>query len=173
MNNLSKIKLIVLDVDGTLTEGGVFMDNEGNEFKKFNIKDGAGIVLAQKVGYDFMILTGRTSKCVQRRAADLKIKYLEQGVTDKVGYLKRFMTEHNISAENIAYVGDDLIDLGPMRIVGISACPQNAVSEVKAECDYIIPFDGGKGVVRSFLEMILKENGQWEDAISKLYNFQL
>ncbi|MCR8872920.1 KdsC family phosphatase [Phocaeicola barnesiae] len=172
MKKLKDIKLIVLDVDGTLTDGGIYFDNSGNEFKKFNIKDGAGIVLAQKVGYDFLILTGRMSSCVQRRCADLKIRYVEQGVTNKMEFLSNFMKMHNLKSENVAYIGDDLIDMGPMQIVGVRACPQDAVEELKCCCDYVLPYKGGEGAVRYFLEILLKENQLWNDALSRLYNLQ-
>lgn len=97
--DLSKIKLVVLDVDGTLTDGGVYIDSNGVETKKFNIKDGAGIVLAEKVSIEFMILTGRKSYYVEKRAEELKIKYVFQGIMDKSTYLKNFLQEHNLSPE--------------------------------------------------------------------------
>ncbi|MDR2408432.1 MAG: 3-deoxy-D-manno-octulosonate 8-phosphate phosphatase, partial [Bacteroidales bacterium] len=123
MMNFEKIKLIVLDVDGTMTDGGVYIDNNQVETKKFNIKDGAGVLLAQSVGIDFMLLTGRSSVCVEKRAEELHIKHVAQGVHCKVDYLKNFCLRNKLLAENIAYIGDDLNDLPAMYYVGISACP--------------------------------------------------
>jgi 3-deoxy-D-manno-octulosonate 8-phosphate phosphatase (KDO 8-P phosphatase) len=169
MMTFEKIKLIVLDVDGTMTDGGIYIDSGQVETKKFNIKDGAGILLAQSVGIDFMILTGRSSKCVEKRAEELHIKYVVQGIHHKVDYLKDFCTWNDLSAENIAYIGDDLNDLPAMHYAGISACPLDAVDEVRGYCDFILPKKGGDGVVRTFIEILLKEKKLWEQAINKLF----
>ena len=167
--NLAEVKLVVLDVDGTMTDGGVYIDNNQVETKKFNIKDGAGILLAQSVGIEFMILTGRSSKCVEQRAKELNIKHVVQGVHCKVDYLKEFVSKRNLSSENIAYIGDDLNDLPAMYYVGISACPIDAADEVKDYCDFILPQEGGNGVVRAFVEMLLKKRELWEKAINNLF----
>jgi 3-deoxy-D-manno-octulosonate 8-phosphate phosphatase (KDO 8-P phosphatase) len=167
--NLGKIMLIVLDVDGTMTDGGVYIDNNQVETKKFNIKDGAGILLAQSVGIEFMILTGRESRCVEKRANELRIKYIVQGIHDKRKYLEEFTSSHNILSENIAYIGDDLNDLSAMHYVGISACPMDAAEDVQQYCDFIIPRNGGEGVVRSFVEILLKEKLLWKKAINNLF----
>jgi 3-deoxy-D-manno-octulosonate 8-phosphate phosphatase (KDO 8-P phosphatase) len=167
--NLEKIKLVVLDVDGTMTDGGIYLDNNQVETKKFNIKDGAGILLAQSVGIDFMILTGRSSKCVEKRAEELHIKYVVQGIHHKADYLKDFCNRNNLSAEAVAYIGDDLNDLPAMHYAGVSACPLDAADEVRAYCDVILPRKGGEGVVRAFIELLLKEKKLWEQAISNLF----
>lgn len=169
MAQLNNIKLIVLDVDGTMTDGGVYIDNQGVETKKFNIKDGAGILLAQSVGIEFMILTGRSSICVEKRAAELHIKYVAQGIHHKLNYLKNFISEHNMSCREIAYVGDDLNDLPVMHYVEVTACPMDAADEVKAYCDYVISKKGGEGVVRNFVELLLKKTEQWILALNNLY----
>jgi 3-deoxy-D-manno-octulosonate 8-phosphate phosphatase (KDO 8-P phosphatase) len=169
MMNLKKIKLIVLDVDGTMTDGGIYIDNSQIETKKFNIKDGAGILLAQSVGIEFMILTGRSSKCVEKRAEELQIKYVVQGVHCKVDYLKDFCLRNNLLAENIAYIGDDLNDLPAMYYAGISVCPSDAACEVRGCCDFILPQKGGEGVIRAFIEIVLKKRKLWEQAISNLF----
>ena len=102
MKNLSNIKLVILDVDGTLTDGGVYIDSNGVESKKFNIKDGAGIVLAEQEGIEFMILTGRKSYCVEHRANELKIKYVVQGIADKLSYRQRFLSQQGLSPGDVA-----------------------------------------------------------------------
>jgi 3-deoxy-D-manno-octulosonate 8-phosphate phosphatase (KDO 8-P phosphatase) len=169
MTNFEKIKLMVLDVDGTMTDGGIYIDSNQVEIKKFNIKDGAGILLAQSVGIDFMILTGRSSKCVEKRAEELQIKYVVQGIHRKVDYLKGFCTKNNLSSENIAYIGDDLNDLPAMHYAGISVCPLDAADEVRAYCDIVLSKKGGDGVIRAFIEMVLKERKLWEQAIGNLF----
>ena len=167
--DLAGVKLVVLDVDGTMTDGGVYIDNNQIETKKFNIKDGAGILLAQSVGIEFMILTGRSSKCVEQRAEELNIKYIVQGIHRKIDYLKEFVITHNLLPENIAYIGDDLNDLPAMHYVGVSACPIDAAEEVKDYCDIILPQKGGKGVVRVFVEILLKKQELWKKAINNLF----
>lgn len=157
-NKTDNIRLVVLDVDGTLTDGGVYIDSNGVETKKFNIKDGAGIVIAEKAGIDFMILTGRKSYCVERRAYELKIKYVFQGIADKLSYLKDFLHEHNISPEEVAYIGDDINDLECMQYVGFTACPADAVKEVRDKCDFVSNFKGGYGAVREFCDIISRSN---------------
>lgn len=156
MRNIHRIKLIVLDVDGTLTDGGVYIDSNGVETKKFNIKDGAGIVLAEKAGIDFMILTGRESYCVERRAEELKIKYVFQGIIDKFSYLKSFLHENNIDPEEVAYMGDDVNDLECMSYVGFTACPADAVKRVRETVDFVSQFNGGFGAVRDLCDMFIK-----------------
>ena len=167
--NLTKIKLIVLDVDGTMTDGGVYIDSNQVETRKFNVKDGVGICLAQSVDIDFMILTGRSSKCVEQRAKELNIRYIVQGIKNKVDYLKEFVLTHNLLSENVAYIGDDLNDLPAMHYVGISACPIDAADAVKDYCDFTLHRKGGDGVVREFVEILLKKQNLWETSINNLF----
>ena len=156
MKDLSNIKLVILDVDGTLTDGGVYIDSNGVESKKFNIKDGAGIVLAEQVGVEFMILTGRKSYCVEHRANELKIKYVFQGIADNLSYLQQFLAQQGLSHNQVAYIGDDVNDLECMRTVGFTACPADAVEEVFQQCDYVSRYNGGQGAVREICDMIRK-----------------
>lgn len=156
--DIGKIKLVVLDVDGTLTDGGVYIDSNGVETKKFNIKDGAGIVLAKKKGIDFMILTGRSSRCVEIRAKELNIKYVFQGIADKLTCLRQFMKDNGISPCEVAYMGDDVNDIDCMRYVGFCVCPSDAVKEVKEIVDFISQYKGGYGAVRDLCEIIRRNN---------------
>lgn len=156
-DKLKNIKIIVLDVDGTLTDGGVYIDSNGVETKKFNIKDGGGIALATRAGYEFMILTGRKSYCVEKRAQELKIKHLFQGVDNKIEVLEKFMAENNLLSENIAYMGDDFNDLDCMKLAGFVACPADAMHCVKDVADYIAEHNGGYGAVRDFCELLFKK----------------
>jgi len=155
------IKLILLDVDGTLTDGGIYRDNNGEEFKKFNVKDGYVIINARKLGIDFGIITGRKSELVRIRAEELKIKYLYQGISEKVPILEELMESYNLKKEEIAYMGDDLNDLGIMKKVGLKGAPQDAVSEVKDIADFVSSKKGGEGAVREFVEFILKKEEKW------------
>ena len=155
------IKLILLDVDGTLTDGGIYRDNNGEEFKKFNVKDGYVIINARKLGIDFGIITGRKSELVRIRAEELKIKYLYQGISEKVLILEELMESYNLKKEEIAYMGDDLNDLGIMKKVELKGAPQDAVSEVKDIADFVSSKKGGEGAVREFVEFILKKEEKW------------
>ena len=155
------IKLILLDVDGTLTDGRIYRDNNGEEFKKFNVKDGYIIINARKLGIDFGIITGRKSELVRIRAEELKIKYLYQGISEKVPILEELMESYNLKKEEIAYMGDDLNDLGIMKKVGLKGAPQDAVSEVKDIADFVSSKKDEEGAVREFVEFILKKEEKW------------
>ncbi len=155
---LRSLKYWVLDVDGTLTDGGVYYSDTGIEMKKFNIKDGAGILLAQKAGMKIIVITGRESQSTKRRMEELSVDFLFQNVKDKARFLEKFSAEHNIDVEEIGYIGDDLNDLESMKLVGFSACPADACREVKKVANYISPVRGGCGAVREIIEYKLKEN---------------
>ena len=156
------IKLVLLDVDGTLTDGGIYRGNNEEELKRFNVKDGYAIVNAQKLGIEFGIITGRKSELVEIRAKELKIKYLYQGISEKTVILEEIMKKDSLSKEEIAYMGDDLNDLLIMKQVGLSGTPKDAVDEVIQVADFVSKKNGGSGAVREFIEYILKKDGKWE-----------
>ena len=156
------IKLVLLDVDGTLTDGGIYRGNNGEELKRFNVKDGYAIVNAQKLGIEFGIITGRKSELIEIRAKELKIKYLYQGISEKTVILEEIMKKDGLSKEEIAYMGDDLNDLLIMKQVGLSGTPKDAVDEVIQVADFVSKKNGGSGAVREFIEHILKKDGKWE-----------
>ena len=156
------IKLVLLDVDGTLTDGGIYRGNNGEELKRFNVKDGYAIVNAQKLGIEFGIITGRKSELVEIRAKELKIKYLYQGISEKTVILEEIMKKDGLSKEEIAYMGDDLNDLLIIKQVGLSGTPKDAVDEVIQVADFVSKKNGGSGAVREFIEHILKKDGKWE-----------
>ena len=160
-----KIRYLILDVDGTMTDGGVYLDSQGNELKKFSIKDGAGILLARQGGIQVMILTGRESICVTQRARELQIPYVFQNVKKK----KEFFRERQVGREEAAYIGDDLNDLGAMSLAGITACPRDAAEEVKKSCTLILKSRGGEGAVREFAELLLKKKGNLEECKEALW----
>lgn len=159
------IKLVVLDVDGTLTDGKLYIDNTGNEMKSFDVKDGLAISQSVKQGIKFAIITGKTSKIVERRGKELGIQEIVQGSRDKVADLEKILEKYSIAYEETAYIGDDLIDLKPMKLCGFSACPNDAVDEIKEISDYIAAKKGGCGAVREVLEIILKEQNLWQNII--------
>lgn len=167
------IRLLVLDVDGTLTDGGIYYDATGNELKKFGVRDGAGLMVARAAGLRVMICTGRECEAVRRRAADLKIADIYQNVGAKADFLRRFMAENGYTRAETAYCGDDLNDLAAMALCGFVACPADAAAEVKARADYICPQRGGEGAVRGAVERILRLDGRWTDAVRAAFGAEV
>ena len=156
------IKLILLDVDGTLTDGGIYRGNNGEDLKKFNVKDGYAIVNAQKLGIEFGIITGKKSELVKNRSKELKIRYLYQGISKKTVILKELMEKTGVKKEEIAYMGDDLNDIKIMENVGFSGAPLDGVTETKTIADFISTKNGGEGAVREFIETILKKENLFQ-----------
>lgn len=156
------IKLVLLDVDGTLTDGGIYRGNNGEELKRFNVKDGYVIVNAQKLGIEFGIITGRKSELVEIRSNELKIKYLYQGISEKTVILEEIMQKTGLKKEEIAYMGDDLNDILIMKQSGLTGAPRDAADEVIQIVDFVSGKNGGSGAVREFVEYILKKDGKWE-----------
>ena len=162
------IKLILLDVDGTLTDGGIYRDETGNEIKKFNVKDGYAIVHASNLGIDFGIITGKKSKLVEIRANELKIKYLYQGISEKTKSLEKIINITGLKKEEIAYMGDDLNDLHIMKETGLTGAPKDAVKEVLDIVDFVSLKNGGEGAVREFIEFVLKRDSKWEQFLKNI-----
>lgn len=166
---INDIQYFVIDVDGTMTDAGIYYDNNGNELKKFCTKDAAGFFAAYNAGIKIVVLTGRECEATARRMKELKVQYLYQNIKNKQQFLQNFMDEHNIKAANIGYIGDDLNDYLPMSLCGFKGCPQDSCNEIKELADYISPVLGGHGAVRDIIEYVLKEHGVWEQCISKAY----
>ena len=154
--NLKHIKLLLLDVDGVMTDGGIYYSDSGNEFKKFNAQDGYGIVKLQRAGIQTGIITGRISKIVKRRAEDLGITEVYQNLDNKIDTYKSIKKKLNLTDANIAYIGDDEFDLAVLKCVGFSAAPADAVPIVTKHVDYVCNRNGGKGAVREVIDLILK-----------------
>lgn len=152
---MAKIKMLVMDVDGTLTDGHIYVSAEGEAMKAFHVQDGYAIAhILPELGIVPVIITGRSSQIVEKRAAELKIQHLHQGVGDKLSKLKEVADQLAICAEQIAYIGDDLNDLDCIRYCGYTACPADAVPEVLATVNYVCKRDGGRGAVREFIERL-------------------
>ncbi len=163
--NVRKIKAVVFDVDGTLTDGVISIDNSGNERKSFNVKDGFAIAKASEYGVICAIITGRDSEVVNRRAKELKIKDVYQGIKDKRTALKEISDKYGILYEEIAYFGDDINDLPAFLTVGFTGTTVDGADEIKEIADIVTKTPGGKGAAREFLEFILKELGIWQQII--------
>lgn len=153
-----RIKMLVMDVDGTLTDGHIYVGAEGEMMKAFHVQDGYGIAhILPQLGITPVIITGRSSQIVQKRAAELKITHLHQGIGDKLAKLQEVARELDVAAEEIAYIGDDVNDLDCIRWCGCTACPADAVPEVLAAVDYVCKRDGGRGAVREFIDGVIGE----------------
>lgn len=166
---LREIKYLVIDVDGTMTDAGIYYDENGNELKKFCTKDAAGYAAAHRAGIKLMVLTGRECQATTRRMQEMKFDYIVQKIKDKASYLKHFMEEKGLSGKELGYIGDDLNDLGPMKLCGFVGCPADACEEVKVQADYVSEIKGGYGAVRDIISVLLKTRGEWEGAIAGIY----
>lgn len=167
------IRLLILDVDGTLTDGGIYYDSTGNELKKFCAKDGAGLMIARAAGIRVMICTGRECEAVRRRAADLKITDVYQNVGRKADFLADFFAKEGYRREEAAYCGDDVNDLAAMALCGFVGCPADATDLILARADYICPQRGGEGAVRGLVQKILQDDGRWKDAVQAAFGVRL
>ena len=164
-----KIKYLVIDVDGTMTDAGIYYDEHGNELKKFCTKDAAGFFAAKQAGIKMMVLTGRECQATTRRMQEMRVDYIVQNIKDKVTYLKEFMNTHDCSSEEIGYLGDDLNDLQGMKLCGFVGCPQDACREIKEIADYISDVRGGYGAVRDIIAFLLRQRDEWDNIISEIY----
>jgi len=163
--DLADIEMLVLDIDGVMTDGTLVINEDGGESKRFNSLDGHGIRLWKRAGLKVAFLSGRSCRPVIHRARQLEVDYVLQDCFDKLGELKKLLEQAKIAPERIAYVGDDLPDLPAMRYVGFAAAVANAVDEVKEHCDYVTSRAGGCGAVREVIEYILKESGRWPQLV--------
>lgn len=150
-----EIKMLVMDVDGTLTDGKIYMSANGELMKAFNIKDGYAIAHMREYGVEPCIITGRESEIVRQRCAELKISELYQGVSNKLFKLKEVCCKEGIELSNVAYIGDDVNDLTCIQQCGYTACPADAVKAVKDKVDYVCSEKGGEGAVREFCEYLI------------------
>jgi YrbI family 3-deoxy-D-manno-octulosonate 8-phosphate phosphatase len=157
-----QIELILSDVDGVLTDGGILFDNQGIEIKKFHIRDGLGIRLWQRAGYRFGILTARNSHIVKIRAAELGIDIVRQGFEEKLPVLQELLRELGLSPQQTCYIGDDLTDLAVIRHVGLGVAVADAAADVRAAARHVTTLGGGHGAVRELIESLLKTKGDWE-----------
>ena len=163
----SKIKMLITDVDGVLTDGTVIINSDGSESKAFSLLDGHGIKMWQRAGYETAIISGRASGATTVRAEQLKIKHVHQGATKKLPAFEAILEEVGLSAEEVVYIGDDLLDLPLVRRAGFGVAVANAVDELKDHADYVTNRKGGTGAVREVIEIVLKSVGKWEEAMER------
>ena len=162
-----RVELILSDVDGVLTDGGIIFDNHGIEQKRFHTRDGQGIKLWQRGGFKFGILTGRTSHIVKLRASELGVDIVRQGFEEKVPVAQELITELGLESDQVCYIGDDLPDLPVMRAVGFGIAVADACKEVRTGAAHVTKLAGGQGAVREAIEWILNAKGMWDDLVRK------
>lgn len=160
------LRLLLTDVDGVMTDGSVLLLPDGGEAKAFHIRDGLAIVLAQRVGLRTGLLSGRSSEVVARRAAELGMSVVRQGVHDKGAALREILAAEGLRADEVAYIGDDVNDLPVLTEVGLSAAPADAPLEVRLQALMVTEARGGQGCLREFVEAILRARGEWQAAIA-------
>lgn len=161
------VELILCDVDGVLTDGGVIFDNEAIESKQFHVRDGVGIKLWQRAGYRFGLITGRSSHIVKVRAAELGIHEVRQGVESKLQTAREVWEKCGLTASEVCFIGDDLPDLATVSEVGLGIAVADAVPEVVQAADHVTRLAGGRGAVREVIELILKSKLRWKELVER------
>ncbi|MBW6491804.1 MAG: HAD-IIIA family hydrolase [Lentimicrobium sp.] len=156
------IKLVITDIDGVWTDGGMYYDNNGNEFKKFNTSDSAGVLILRGLNIPLAIITGEDAEIVKRRAEKLKVDYLFMGIRNKLLVAKNLCHDLGVKLEETAFIGDDINDVLLLRAAGLSATPSNAPDYVRSEAQWTMTKKGGEGVFREFVERIVNEMGLFE-----------
>lgn len=166
-DGLKGIKLLVMDVDGVLTKGEIAIISDGTEMRLFNSQDGVGLMVAHRAGLQTAIITGRATEAVRKRAEEVKITHIVMGTFSKLQPLLELCDKLGLSPKEVAYIGDDVPDIPPMKRVGFAVAVANAVDEVKRAAHYITERAGGEGAVREVIELILREQGRWEEAVGE------
>jgi len=168
-DKLKKVRLVIMDVDGVLTDGRIVLGGHGQEFKFFNVKDGHGIVLLHRVGIKTAIITGRKSEVVERRAKELGIPFIFQDSKDKLATYERLKRKAGVKDHEVAYIGDDLVDIPIMIRAGVAVAVADAHTQVKEAAHLVTQAPGGKGAVREFIELLLQIQGKWDKATGQYW----
>lgn len=169
MDKAARVNLLIVDVDGVMTDGRIVLDGVSGEYKAFHVRDGHGIKMLQREGVKVAIITGRSSEVVNRRAGELSIEIVVQGSKDKIKDYDRIIADLGIKDEEVAYVGDDIVDLPVMRRVGLAVAVADAEEYVRNEAVLITERAGGRGAVREVTDMILRAKGRWDEATERYY----
>ena len=163
------IRLLILDVDGVLTDGRIVIDDRGMESKSFDVKDGHGLRLIMRADVQVVFLSGRESEATRHQASELGVMDVYQNIHKKVDVYEQILKDHGLEDRQVGYVGDDVIDLPVLKRVGFSAAVADASEEVKPFVDYVAVREGGRGAVREIIEFILKSQGRWEEVTARYH----
>lgn len=167
VDKAARVRLVLFDVDGVLTDGTVVVHSDGSESKAFHIRDGAAIVLAQRAGLTVGFLSARSSGATTHRAAQLGVRLLVQGVSHKLDAYERILRDTGLEDEAVAYMGDDFLDLPVLLRAGLSAAPADGAPDVCRQVDWVSPLGGGRGAARSLLEMVLRAQDRWDALLTE------
>ncbi|MDH4196043.1 MAG: HAD hydrolase family protein [Candidatus Aminicenantes bacterium] len=167
-----RVEMLLMDVDGTLTDGTILILPDGEELRSYHVADGLGILLAQLAGLRVGIITGKESRSVATRAKRLRLAEVTQGAIDKKKALDEILARHELAAEKVAYIGDDLGDLSVLRTAGLAGAVGDAHPDVKSSAHYVCRTAGGRGAVREFIEFILKAQGTWDDVKTRVHELK-
>jgi 3-deoxy-D-manno-octulosonate 8-phosphate phosphatase (KDO 8-P phosphatase) len=168
--SLKQITTFIFDVDGVLTDGTIQVTTQGEMYRTMHTKDGYALKTAIDKGYNICIISGGSNEGVRKRLAGLGIEDIHLGAHDKINVFETYLNKKNLSTKEVLYMGDDLPDLPVMKLVGLAACPQDAVNEIKSIAHYISHKDGGKGAVRDVIEQVLKLNNDWNNNHNAKYD---
>lgn len=166
---LSKIRLLLLDVDGVLTDGGITLNDAGEQTKTFHVRDGHGMKLLQRSGVRIGIITGRSSQVVEHRMRELGVDLVFQGVRDKLEPFERICSDLQLENDQVAYLGDDVVDLPILRRVGFAATVADACEEIKPYVHYVTRCAGGRGAVREICDLIIRAQGKWDEVMARYF----
>ncbi len=166
LTKLKDVTTFIFDVDGVLTDGSVYVTDEGLQLRKFNIKDGYALQLAVKRGYHVCAISGASTEAIRKRLNHLGIKDVFLGTVNKVATFYTYIAERHIDATNVVYMGDDVPDLHLLRLVGLPVCPADAVEDIKTVCTYVSPLSGGLGCARDIIEKVMRVQGTWGEELS-------
>jgi YrbI family 3-deoxy-D-manno-octulosonate 8-phosphate phosphatase len=166
-NRCARIELILSDVDGVMTDGGIHILDDGQQLVKFHIRDGMAVRLWREAGKKFGIVTGRKLESIRRRAADLKLDVVRLDIDDKLPVVDEVAAEFGLAREQICFIGDDLLDLKAISAVGLGVTVADAVEDVRQAARYVTSVPGGQAAVREVVELILKNTGRWDDVLAR------
>ena len=166
---IQKVKLVIVDIDGVLTDGRIVLGDYGDELKFFDVQDGFGLVMLRRAGLLVIIMSGKKSKINHRRAKELQVNKIFQNVHDKLKLFEQLVQKYKIQPEEICYIGDDLIDLPVMTRVGVAVAVANSVEEVKKAAHYVTQKYGGRGAVREAADLLLKGLGRWAEVTERYF----
>lgn len=166
---VQKIRLVIVDNDGVLTDGRIVYGDHGDELKFFDVQDGFGLVLLKRAGYKTIMVSGKKSRVNKRRAKDLQFSGIYQNAFDKLAVFERIVKKYKMKPEEICYIGDDLIDLPPMKRSGLAVAVPGAVEDVLKAAHHVTSRPGGRGAVREIVDLLLKTRGQWPDVTSRYF----
>jgi len=163
---IRKVKLLVLDVDGVLTDGRIVYNSNGEDLKLFDVHDGLGVYLLRRAGIKTVLITAKGSKTIRHRAGDMRVEEFYEDIFPKTEALSKILKKHKLSKEDICFMGDDFVDLCMMKAVGFPVAVANACADIKDKAIYITRRKGGRGAVREVAELILKTQGKWDEVVS-------